>query len=238
MCGCCARTRAGIRFPEPRRVAMCPYRFAGLQIVGRHDLVFAALFLREQAIARDGERRPTRANRPAPQLFRRVAGPVGVDPHASNDAVSRRATKAGPFDAHESVLADCGSRIGERCRGLCRSRRALDRWRNCSGRIVRRSRPTRRRVLSRRASSRCSAVGVHRHSKSAMASPVMPSVRTSVSAPHPRRIAPAIEARRAACRKASAGRGPRDEREAQDRRGIDVQHESHHPVRNGLVNET
>ncbi len=65
-CRCRARTRAGVRFPEPRRVAMCPYRFAGPQVVGRYDLVFAALFLREQAIVCDGERRPTRANRPAP----------------------------------------------------------------------------------------------------------------------------------------------------------------------------
>ena len=50
-----ARAGAGIRLPEPGRVAVSPHGLAGLQVVGRHDLVVTALLLREQAIAGDGE---------------------------------------------------------------------------------------------------------------------------------------------------------------------------------------
>ena len=117
-----ARTGAGVRLPEPRRVAVSPHRLAGGHVVAGDDLVFAALLLRVEEVAVDRERRPARSDRPAPQLDRRRLRPVGLDPHAANDAVAIRSAKAGPFGSLESgsltarrllpsppATANCGS---------------------------------------------------------------------------------------------------------------------------------
>ena len=92
-----ARTGAAIRLPEADRVAMPPHRLAGRDLVAGDDLVVSALFLRVEEIAVDGERRPARPDRPAPHLDRRRCRPVGVDPHAANDAVALGSAKAGPL---------------------------------------------------------------------------------------------------------------------------------------------
>ena len=51
-----AGTGAAIRLPEAHRVTVLPHRLAGAQPVARHQLVFAALLLRVDQIAGDGER--------------------------------------------------------------------------------------------------------------------------------------------------------------------------------------
>ena len=104
-----ARTGAAIRLPEPGRVAVSPHRLAGGHLVAGDDLVVAALLLRVEEVAVDREGRPARSDRPAPELDRRRCRPVGLDPHAADDAVAIGSAKAGPV----------GSRL--RC---CRSRRS------------------------------------------------------------------------------------------------------------------
>ncbi len=115
-----ARTGAGIRLPEPGRVAVSPHRLAGGQVVAGDDLVVAALLLGVEKIAADREGRPARSDRPAPQLDRRRRGPVGLDPHAANDAVALRSAKAGPVGVRRSVdrrIARLGASVGLlRCR--------------------------------------------------------------------------------------------------------------------------
>ncbi len=91
-----ARTGAAIRLPEPGRVAVFPHRLAGGQLVAGDDLVVTALLLGVEEVAADRERRPARSDRPAPQLDRRRLRPVGLDPHAANDAVAIGSAKAGP----------------------------------------------------------------------------------------------------------------------------------------------
>src|SRR2546426_12229436 len=66
-----ARTGTGIRLPEPGRIAVSPHRLAGGQPIAGDDLVVAALLLGVEEIAADRERRPARADGPAPQLGRR-----------------------------------------------------------------------------------------------------------------------------------------------------------------------
>ena len=83
-----ARTGAAIRLPEPGRVAVPPHRLAGGQVVAGDDLVVTALLLRVEEVAADREGRPARSDRPAPQLDRRRLRPIGLDPHAANDAVA------------------------------------------------------------------------------------------------------------------------------------------------------
>ncbi len=66
-----ARTGAGIRLPEPGRVAVSPHRLAGGHVVAGDDLVVTALLLGVEEVAADREGRPARSDRPAPQLDRR-----------------------------------------------------------------------------------------------------------------------------------------------------------------------
>src|SRR5439155_21310734 len=61
-----ARTGAGIRLPEPGRVAMYPHRFAGRHLVAGDDLAVTALLLGVEQVGADREGRPTRSDRPAP----------------------------------------------------------------------------------------------------------------------------------------------------------------------------
>ena len=82
-----SRTGAAIRLKESGRVAACPHRLAGGQVVAGDDLVVTALLLRVDEVAADREGRPARSDRPTPQLDGRRCRPVGVDPHAANDAV-------------------------------------------------------------------------------------------------------------------------------------------------------
>src|ERR1035437_10505048 len=92
-----ARTGAAIRLVEPSPVAVYPYRLGGGQLVAGDNLVGTSLLLRVNEAAVDREGRPTRSDRPAPELDRRRHGPVGLNPHAGGDAVTMRAAKAGPF---------------------------------------------------------------------------------------------------------------------------------------------
>ena len=100
-----ARTGAAIRFPEPDRVAMSPHRLAGGHPVAGDDLVVAALLLGVEQVAAHRERRPAWSDRPAPHLDRRRLRPVGLDPHAANDAVAVGSAKAGPVSSGVSVAA-------------------------------------------------------------------------------------------------------------------------------------
>src|SRR5204862_2599249 len=81
-------------------------------LVAGHDPVFTALLLRVEKVPADREGRPTRSDRPAPQLDRWRRSPVGPDSHAANDPAALGSTKTGPI------------RIFVRC---CRSRRKC-RW--------------------------------------------------------------------------------------------------------------
>src|SRR5262249_59365868 len=62
-----SRPRAAVRFPEARRVAMPPDRSARALSIAGDDLVAAALLLRVDEIAVDGERRPAGPDGPAPE---------------------------------------------------------------------------------------------------------------------------------------------------------------------------
>src|SRR5687767_11907499 len=57
-----ARTGAGIRLPEPGRVAVSPHRLAGGQVVTGAELAVTALLLSVEAIAADREGRPARSD--------------------------------------------------------------------------------------------------------------------------------------------------------------------------------
>ena len=169
-----ARTGTAIRLPEPGRVAVSPHRLAGGHVVAGDDLVVAALLLGVEEVAADREGRPARSDRPAPQLDRRRRGPVGLDPHAANDAVALGSAKAGPVGfclrggRSRDVLAAGRRRgCGRLVAGSCRER-LLGSLR-CSG--SRRERLGPRRAESSGSSpawarSRSSAVFVHRHAKS------------------------------------------------------------------------
>ncbi len=70
------------------------------------------------------------------------------------------------------------------------------------------------------------------------ASPLMPSVRTSVNAPHASKIAATIDARRRIVERPRPIAADPTRARLRTGRGADERHESHHAVRNGLVNET
>ena len=91
-----ARAGAAVRLPEPDRVAVPPDRLAGVEPVAGDHLVLAALLLRVDELALDREGRPAGADRAAPQLDRRRCRPVGLDPHAADDAVAIGSAEAGP----------------------------------------------------------------------------------------------------------------------------------------------
>src|SRR5258708_14772702 len=79
---------------------MSPHRLAGAHLVAGAALVMTRLLLGVEEVAGDREGRPARSDRPAPQLDRRRAGPVGRDPRAAaSDAVAAGAAKAGPVRA-------------------------------------------------------------------------------------------------------------------------------------------
>src|SRR5947209_4715370 len=71
-----ARAVAAFGFVKVFAIAMLPDRAAGGRLVADGAFHFAALFLRQCVVADDGERRPARADRPAPKLLRRMIGPV------------------------------------------------------------------------------------------------------------------------------------------------------------------
>ena len=208
-----ARTGAGIRFPEPGRVAVSPHGLAGLQVVGRHDLVVTALLLREEAIAANREGRPARSDRPAPQLDRAATGTSRsrsahrerrcrarvLESRASrrrcsipSDRQERRRSRqsSGTAVSGASATAAAGVGAGGSALGDGYSRQAA--WRRAAGA----DRAASSGSSPPWARSRCSGVGVHRHSRSESASPVMPLVRMSVNVPHASTMAATIDARR------------------------------------------
>ena len=158
----------------------------------------------------DREGRPARSDRPAPQLDRRRRGPVGLDPHAANDAVAMRSAKAGPV----------GSRLGC-CRSrAARSSAAVGAASRCSG-VSAAAEPAgllgsllEPRAVSREppllpepagappARCRIGPGAVPRESASTASASrmevaaVMPPVRTSVHTPHASRMVATIVARR------------------------------------------
>src|SRR6185295_9897903 len=93
---CRARTGAAIRLPEPRRIAVYPDRLAGRDVVAGDDLVVTTLLLRVEKITTDGEGRPARSDRPAPECDRRRLRPVRFDAHPADDAVAPGPAKARP----------------------------------------------------------------------------------------------------------------------------------------------
>ena len=76
---------------------MSPHRLARAHLVTGDDLVVATLLLGVEEIAAHREGRPARSDRPAPDLDRRRLRPVGLDPHAANDAVAPGPAKAWPL---------------------------------------------------------------------------------------------------------------------------------------------
>ena len=92
-----ARTGAAVRFPEPHRVAVSPHRLARAHAVAGDDLVVAALLLRvEQSplTAKDDQPGPIGRRHICDRRRRR---PVGLDPHAADDAVAIGSAKARPL---------------------------------------------------------------------------------------------------------------------------------------------
>ena len=184
-----ARTGAAVRLPEPGRVAVSPHRLAGGHVVAGDDLVVTALLL-------GVERSPRTAkdDQPGPIGRRHSStggdcGPVGLDPHAANDAVALGSAKAGPLGSSrrcaESRRFGC---VGFATSGFRRRRPARpERSRVACGSDAgslscRHGRSSRRRRRHRRLGdrSRSSGVGVHRQCESEPCSPVMPPVRRSV----------------------------------------------------------
>ena len=233
------RTRpgAGIGFPEPCLVAVSPHGLAGLQVVGGHDLVLPALLLREEAIAANREGRPARSDRPAPHLHGRRLRPVGLDPHTANDAVTFGSAKAGPDTGFAVWLWPATRR---RCRWP-RTHASPVRWRlevrqRFSGAFAAAGAGSRGLVaalgkepfLGRRRPSPLEvrigvageAVGSDERHRRAGKQDRADQCHAPAPARHP-----------------AADHGPHDQGEAQDREGIDRQHEAHHPVGNGRVNE-
>src|SRR5262249_4589933 len=82
--------------PEPGRVPVSPHRLAGGQVVAGDDLVLAALLLGVEEVAADREGRPAWSDGAAPQRDRRRLRPVGLDPHAANDAVADGSAESRP----------------------------------------------------------------------------------------------------------------------------------------------
>ena len=120
-----ARTGAAIRLPEPGRVAVSPHRLAGGHVVAGDDLVVTALLLGVEEVAADREGRPARSDRPAPQLDRRRRRPVGLDPHAANDAVALGSAKAGPVGSRVRRSLGAAVRLAAAatgCSGVLRCR--------------------------------------------------------------------------------------------------------------------
>src|SRR6185503_4793536 len=83
-----ARAGTAIRFPEACRISMSPYRLTGAEPVTRHDFLVATLLLCVEEIAVDGEGRPPRPDRLAPQFDWRRLAPIGLDSYAVDDAVA------------------------------------------------------------------------------------------------------------------------------------------------------
>ena len=241
-----ARTGAAIRFPEPGRVAVPPHRLAGGQAVAGDDLVVAALLLGVEEIAADREGRPARPDRPAPHLDRRRLRPVGLDPHAANDAVALRPAKARPLGCASSRYrwSAAFSAVGSR---PARSRRGVAGWRRvrrCGAGSLRGCRRDRcgRCRRRHRLVARPGPAAVPRESAST-ASGVRPAVAGDAAGPHERehphasRMAATIDARRVRSERPRVATAQHDEREAQDRDRRRREHHPHHPVRDRRVND-
>ena len=198
-----------------------------------------------------------REGRPARPIGRRHSstggdcGPVGLDPHAANDAVASRSAKAGPVGV--PLLA---FRVGRACRRLVGrwSRHALAGrlrgWgsRRGSRRSVPRDLlggPFRGRGAGDGATgsspawarSRSSGVWVHRQWSSETASPVMPPVRTSVNTPQASRMAATIDARRGPLERRRLAAAEATSARLKTGMAKTGEHHAHHCVRNGLVND-
>ena len=163
----------------------------------------AALLLRENQLAGDGERRPSRPDPSAPDLqgLRRV--PVAVDAHAAparrsrpgpRNPLHRIGATAGPATAGLPGFGGPGSPAGIPGFAVAAvASLAADESAGC-GAVGAGGDGS---VSSRAAVSSCSsAVGVHRHASCRLASPSMPSMRARSHTPLPRRIAAAIVAHR------------------------------------------
>ena len=164
---------------------MPPHRLARGHPVAGHDLVLAALLLRVEEIAVDGERRPARPDRPAPQLDRRRC-----DQSVSIRTPRTTPSRSGPRKPGHSARLTAAAGSGRFCRAAAGCRRrgasAFGAWLRVLLAPALRSAARRRRGRAERlrrpacASSRSSAVGVHRQWKSDRPSPLMPPVRTSI----------------------------------------------------------
>ena len=113
-----ARTGAGIRFPEPGRVAVSPHRLAGAHRVAGDDLVVAALLLGVEEIAVHREGRPARPDRPAPQLDRRR-----LAPSRSRSARRERRRRVRVRESRASSASLCAAIVGRRRGRAARKRR-------------------------------------------------------------------------------------------------------------------
>src|SRR4029078_12822959 len=76
----------------------------GRQVQANNCFRLATLFLRENVVADDRERRPTRADAAAPYLAGRMSGPIGVDLAAAQTAIAPRPTKLPPVGSRRHKL--------------------------------------------------------------------------------------------------------------------------------------
>ena len=200
----------------------------------------------------DREGRPARSDRPAPQLDRRRRGPVGLDPHAANDAVALRSAKAGPVGCPSRfcrlALRFDASResppLREPAENRCESSASgpQDRWRTAplggfSGSAAAGAGEGATGSSPAWARSRSSGVCVHRQWKSYLAS--AGDATGAEERPHSAREQDRRDHRRAprSVRRGDGWPPPSDQREAQDRDGADGEQHPHHPARDRLVDD-
>src|SRR5437868_9084227 len=83
-----ARTGAGLRLFETLGVAVHPNPLARLDIVTDDHFSLPPLFLREGAVADNGERAPPGADAVPPEQLRRVLVPVTIDSDSGQATIS------------------------------------------------------------------------------------------------------------------------------------------------------
>ena len=114
--------------------------------------------------------------------------PVGLDPHAGDNAVAMGSAKAGPVGAGSAAA---GGGCGKRCRSAGSRGAQRDRWRAAGGGAGGAGSSS-----AAWARSRSSGVFDQRHAKSEPAPPEMPLVRRSANAPQASRMVATMVARR------------------------------------------